>query len=270
MPFALLLALAATAGGALLTYLYDRDAGRFARLCTGAATGAAALGLVGFVLASLIGLTPVSLALSGAFAAAPLLLLRSKELRARVRADLHAAARDVRRALTLSDARLAATLLLLVAAVLVLWAVFGRATYARAEGVFTGLENNIGDLPFHVGIISGFVYGENFPPQHPEFAGARLTYPFLVDFAAAMFVRAGASLESSLFWQNILLAVALVGLLWRWAAELTRERVAALLTPALVLLNGGLGFWHFLRESGEERLTHYYTMWGESYVGATP
>ncbi|HYN86447.1 MAG TPA: hypothetical protein VER32_14450 [Pyrinomonadaceae bacterium] len=265
MLFALLLALAATAGGALMTYLYDRDAPAPARLAAGAATGTAALGLVGFVLASFAGLTPATLAVSGALAAAPLLLLvKDGELRARVRDDARGAARGLRRAATFRDAQGAATLVLFVLSALVSRAVFARAAYVRGGDLFTGLDNNIGDLPFHAGIVSGFVHGENFPPEHPEYAGARLTYPFIVDFVAAMFVRAGATLEGSLFWQNFMLAVALVVLLWRWASELTRDRLAALFAPALVLLSGGLGFWHFLRE-GDDALTHYYTMWGDSY-----
>ena len=51
MPFALLLALAAIAGATVLTYVYDRDAEIWSRLCAGVCLGFAALGLVGFVLA---------------------------------------------------------------------------------------------------------------------------------------------------------------------------------------------------------------------------
>ena len=39
---------------------------------------------------------------------------------------------------------------------------------------------------------NGFVRGQNFPPEHPELAGVRLTYPFGVDLAAAPAVAAGA------------------------------------------------------------------------------
>jgi hypothetical protein len=51
MLITLALILMATAGGALATYLYDEDATPAARLCAGACTGLAALGLAGFVLA---------------------------------------------------------------------------------------------------------------------------------------------------------------------------------------------------------------------------
>lgn len=247
MPFALLLALAAVASGALLTYYYDREAPLPVRLCAGACIGFAALGLVGFVVASCLGLTPLALILSGVVVASPLLLLGRERWRARLRADLRQTARDLKRAPYSGGA--AATLGLFALAAFILWLVFGRAMYETPAGIFTGVDNNIGDLPFHLGIISGFTRGENFPPQHPEFAGTRLTYPFLVDFVTAMWVRAGASLEGALLWHNFALALALVGVLYRWARELTGERAAALLTPALVLLSGGFGWLMLLGDA---------------------
>src|ERR1043166_4992638 len=65
MPFALLLALAATAGATALTYLYDEEALLWSRLCAGRCIGTALLGLAGFVFASWLGMTPESLALAG-------------------------------------------------------------------------------------------------------------------------------------------------------------------------------------------------------------
>ncbi len=269
MPFALLLALAAIATGTLLTYLYDRDAPLLARMCAGACVGLTVLGLVGFIVASVFGLTPLALVVSGTLVAAPLALLGQKERRESVRSDIRATSRDLRRALVIGDASATATLIFFVCVALILWLVFGRAMYETAAGIFTGVDNNIGDLPFHLGVITGFTRGENFPPQHPEFAGARLTYPFLVDFVTAMFVRAGATLEGAMFWQNFVLALALVGLLYRWALKLTGDGAAALMTPVLVLLSGGFGWWLLLSESSAYRsglvgllqeLPHNYTM----------
>jgi hypothetical protein len=149
--------------------------------------------------------------------------------------------------------------------------VFARAMYQTPQGIFTGVDTNIGDLPFHLSVVTGFAYGENFPPQHPEYAGVRLTYPFVVDFVTAMFVRAGAGLEGAMFWQNFTMMMSLVGLLHAWALRLTRERLAALLVPALVLLSGGFGWWVFLGEAASGgkgvfgllgALEHDYTIMG--------
>ncbi|MBA3242996.1 MAG: hypothetical protein H0T60_17380, partial [Acidobacteria bacterium] len=249
MPFAFLLALVAIAGATLLTYLYEREALFWSRLAAGVCMGMAALGLVGFVLASWLGLTPLTLVLAGALTGSPLLLLTQGDWRRRVRSDVVEAARVVREAIVHPGRGAGAELLFYAAAAVLFWLVFDRAMYQNERGIFTGVDNNIGDLPFHLGIITSFVYGENFPPQHPEFAGVRLTYPFVVDFVAAMFVRAGATIGGALFWQNYVLALSLTGLLHRWALKLTRERVAALVTPALVLLSGGFGWLHFVKEA---------------------
>jgi hypothetical protein len=271
MPFALLLALAAIAGATLLTYLYDREALFWSRLCAGVCTGLAALGLVGFVLASWLGLTPSALFVAGALTGSPLLLLSRGEWRRRVGADVAESARIAREAFARPRRGAGAELLFYALAAVVLWLVFERAMYQNEGGIFTGVDNNIGDLPFHLAIISGFVHGENFPPQHPEFAGVRLTYPFVVDFVAAMLVRAGATLQGALFWQNYLLALSLTGLLHRWALKLTRDRVAALLTPLLVLLSGGFGWLYFVKEAFADgqgffellgKLEHDYTIMG--------
>lgn len=264
-----LLALLAIASGTLVTYLYDRSAHFFARLAAGACTGFAALGLVGFVFASFLGLTPASLILSAAVVGAPLALLLKGEWRARVRFDMAEAWRDVGGAIVRPQTATTGALILFIVSAFVFWQVFERAMYVRGGEIFTGVDNNLGDLPFHLSIITGFVYGENFPPVHPEYAGARLTYPFSVDFVAAMFVRAGATLEGALFWENFVLALSLVGLLYRFALKLTRDHLAALLTPVLALLSGGLGWWMFVREWGGGslglfellgRLTHDYTI----------
>lgn len=245
MLMALLLALIAIAGGTLATYLYDRDAPPLARVCMGVCTGFAALGLAGFVFASLLGLTPLALLLAAAVVATPLYVLKDAVGRARVVEDWKALRRAV-----LHPSRGATTSFLFYAVVAVLlWLLFDRVMIETGGGFATGVTNNYGDLPFHLGVITSFVYGNNFPPQDPEFAGVKFTYPFIADFVAACFVRAGATLREALFLENYLLSLALFGVLHRWAQALTRARAAALLTPVLVLLGGGLGWWMLFDES---------------------
>ena len=125
---------------------------------------------------------------------------------------------------------------------LILWQVFSKAMIEDATGISTGLLNNFGDLPFHLSVITGFAYGNNFPPEDPTYAGVRFTYPFLSDFVSAMFVTAGADLRQSMFIENFVLALSFIGLLHRWALVMLRDRLAAIITPLLVLLNGGFGW----------------------------
>jgi hypothetical protein len=120
-------------------------------------------------------------------------------------------------------------------------------------GVSTGLLNNFGDLPFHLSVITGFAFGDNFPPQDPTYAGVNFTYPFISDFVAAMFVKCGASLQSSMFIENFILGLAFVGLLHRWALALIRDRLAAVITPLLVLFNGGFGWVLLFTKANESQ-----------------
>ncbi|HKQ53157.1 MAG TPA: hypothetical protein VJT74_12360, partial [Pyrinomonadaceae bacterium] len=244
MLTALALALIAIAGGAALTHLWDEDAPLAARLCMGACVGFAALGLVGFVVAYAIGFSSTALVLTAAVVASPLALLVKPRLRAEVRRDFHDAARSVHRSVLHPTRRASLYFIFYVAVAVLLWLVFDRAMFEQPDGIYTGVQNNYGDLPFHLSIITSFADGANFPPEDPTFAGARFTYPFIADFVAACFVRAGATLQQALMLENYVLGLAFVGVLNRFTLKLTRDWAAGLIAPALVLFSGGLGFWH--------------------------
>lgn len=251
MILALLLALLLTAGGAVATYIYDEGCSLAARLCTGACIGLAAFGLIGFVLASLLGLTPVSIAMATLLTITPFALLLNPTYFEQVQRDLSLASQKIRHALARPSAADIGYFLYYSVAAVLFWFIFDRAMIVKPEGIFTGVLNNFGDLPFHLSVITGFAYGKNYPPEDPTFAGVRFTYPFLSDFISAVFVRCGASLRNSMLIENILLAVAFMGVLHRWAWEMLRDRVAALLTPLLVVLNGGFGWALLLGFAGE-------------------
>lgn len=247
MLISLALVILVTASGTLASYLYDESAAFAARLCAGACIGIAALGLIGFVFASFLGLTPLAIFLTLlVIVILPLLCLR-KPLRRKVRQDLNATYLAIYEALSdLTRIPLGYTVFYTVV-VVILWRVFQRAMIAMPEGVFTGVLNNFGDLPFHLSVISGFAFGNNFPPEDPTYAGVRFTYPFLTDFVSAMFVRCGADLREAMFIENFVVGVAFVGLLHRWALVMLRDKLAAIITPMLVFLSGGFG-WVLLWE----------------------
>jgi hypothetical protein len=248
----LALVLLVTAGGTLASYVYDEGAPFAARLCAGACAGLAALGLIGFVF-SFLGLTPLAILLTMLVVlVVPLLTLRNVNRRAVVQQDLRATYQKIREGLS-SPSRLQggyAFFYLIVAAVL--WQAFQRAMIETPEGIFTGVLNNFGDLPFHLSVITSFSFGNNFPPNDPTYAGVRFTYPFLTDFVSAIFVRCGAGLRESMFIENFVVALAFVGVMHRWALVMLRDRLAAVITPILVLLSGGFG-WILLKDQNWEK-----------------
>ena len=243
MIISLALVLLVTASGTLVSYFYDEGTAFAARLCTGACIGITALGLGGFVFASFLGLTPLAILLALLLIVSfSLLALRNPNRRAAIQQDLRATYRAFRQVyVNPSRLPLGYTIFYTVVAV-VLWRAFQRAMIDVPEGIFTGVLNNFGDLPFHLSVITGFAFGNNFPPEDPTYSGVRFTYPFLTDFVSAIFVRCGADLRQSMFLENFVIAIAFVGLLHRWALEMLRDKLAAVITPILVLLSGGFGW----------------------------
>src|SRR5258708_17047215 len=276
MIISLALSFIAIASGTLLTYTYDEDAPLASRLCSGVCIGFGSFGLIGFILASFLGMTMVMLALTGAALATPFLLLINKGRRARVDDDCNRAWGAIRRASARPDRWAVIYVLFYATVAIVMWLVFARAIVEKPAGIYTGVLNNYGDLPFHLSVITRFAWGENFPPEDPTFAGVRFTYPFITDFISAMFVRAGASLRDSMFIENWILGVALVGVLHRFGQQLLRNRTAAILTPVLVVLNGGFG-WGLLfddvKKTGKGvfqvlvQIQHSYTILPEAAEG---
>ncbi len=274
--------LIAVVDGALLTHVYDKRMPPVVRLCAGACTGFALAATLGFLAASLVG------GLNAAVVWGPLAVLSVGALaaawayRMQLKRELAEVAQKVSGAVLHPTWTAAGAVVFYGALTGLLGEVFGKAVFTRGDGVYTGVANNLGDLPFHLQIISSFALGHNFPPQDPGFAGIRFAYPFLVDFLAAMMKQAGASLIAAMWIESMVLAIAMMGLLHYWTLELTRERLAGWLAPLLVLFSGGLGWWLLFQDvrssdSGIagllQHLPHGYTIgadalwrWGNSFT----
>jgi hypothetical protein len=268
---AIVLAALAVAGGTLASYAYDDDAPLVSRLAYGAASGLVALAGIGFVLANFVGIVPAAVG-AGVVIALPLAGLGRPAVRQRVVQDLRALARALRVGVTDPTLSTYGPIVYAVALTAFLWLVFDRVILEQDGALLTGYVNNLGDLPFHLQATSSFAYGENFPPEDPTYAGTGFAYPYLSDFLAAMFVGVGASLRGAFFVQNLIIGLALVGLLHRFTRVLTGDRLAAYLAPVLVLLSGGLGWIAFLQDArlGEQgilaalgALARDYTIGGE-------
>lgn len=248
--FPLVVAAAALAGGAVCARRLDPGAAPWERLAMGAGLGSALLGFVGFLCASTFGLNVGSIALAAiTVVGVPLWAARRWPVGdAPGRAVRKRRGAGGTRKASLSPVTLG--LYFGIASIFFI-AFFRQAAYEKDGTIATGEWNNMGDLAFHVAITQGFVKGENFPPEHPEFAGARLTYPFLADFVAAIFVAAGAPLALTYQCQSVVMGLAILALLVRWVRVLTRDDTASLIAPILVLLSGGVGFYTLIVEAWE-------------------
>jgi hypothetical protein len=107
----LIVALLVILSGTVATYLYDENAPFGARLCSGAALGLAALGLVSFLVASFLGLTGAAIVFSIAICCSPLGLLSDRTILSRVREDVDSVNKNIRRFFLHPDATSAGSLL---------------------------------------------------------------------------------------------------------------------------------------------------------------
>ncbi len=243
MPLAILIFISFISfGGLALTYIFDDESSFLWRLAAGNIIGSAIFGTAGFILALLFGFNIASILIAMAVTMLPCFLLLDTDRR---RTFIHDWAK-AKGKLQGANLKKATRFLYYVFFLVLFIAFFERAMFETAQGIFTGGSNNLGDLPFHLGAIFSFTDGNNFPPQNPSFAGARFSYPFIVDFITACFVKIGFGLRDSMLVQNISWAFSLLIIFERFVYKLTNDRLASKIAPALLFFSGGLGFiWFF-------------------------
>lgn len=253
MLLSILLISLITAGGLALTYVIFDDEPLMWRLAAGCVTGSAVFGTAGFVLANFAGLSVATAVLMFVLILLPLLIFRGKDRKRAFAADWNRAknrlqGKSLRRSLPFVYYAFFFLLFLFF---------FERTMFLKDGGIFTGGSNNLGDLPFHLGAIFSFTEGANFPPENPNFAGARFTYPFVADLITAYFVKLGANVKDAMLVQNVAWAFSLLVILERFVFKLVNDRTAARIAPFLLFFSGGLGFIWFFSDYGAQAKSFY-------------
>jgi hypothetical protein len=132
---------------------------------------------------------------------------------------------------------------LVIGAFVARWALFWRdALQYRADGLWAGHVNIWGDWTVHLGIVSSFAYGQNFPPQHPRFTDTPFGYHFLVDLTAAAMVALGMDPGYALTLHSFILCAIVAVAIYAFARRMTGNPRAAIVALGLFLLGGGLGW----------------------------
>ena len=244
MLISIILILIVTVGGLAITYLIDRDEPLMWRICAGTVIGQSLFATLLFALSFAFGLSTASVLLAAAIAIAPAFLWRDRVRGRAFRMDREKAAGKLKSAKASKLVPFVYYFCFFVFFILF----FDRAMIVAADGIYTGGSNNLGDLPFHLGIIYSFTDGANFPPQNPSFAGAKFAYPFIADLGAAAFVKLGAGVREAMLVQNVSWAFALLVILERFILLLVGDRLAGRIAPFLLFLSGGLGFISFFSD----------------------
>ena len=133
--------------------------------------------------------------------------------------------------------------IVVISAFAIRWAFFWRdALTSTANGLYAGHVNIWGDWTVHLGIVSSFAYGANFPPSHPRFDGHAFAYHYLSDLTAAAMIPLGMDPAGALALHSYVGSVLVAAGLFAFARRMTRDRTAATLTLVLFFLGGGLGW----------------------------
>lgn len=221
--------------GVLLTRLIFAQANVKTRLCFGAVIGLAGLAWVGFLCALVGGLNWGTIGVTTVIFVGLLFVLLRKGFHRR-------GTKETQQKIQFLDFAH-----YLVWLGFFCW-LFSHVIMIEPDGLHTAPANNYGDLAFHFNVVTSFADGDNFPPQNPIFYGLKFTYPFLIDFLAAFLHNAGADWAAAFFIPNIILTLALVGLIELLTEQFTQSMFAARLAPLLFFLSGGLGFIYCARD----------------------
>ena len=122
------------------------------------------------------------------------------------------------------------------------------------DGGWGSAGSTWGDLALHATLAARVSQQEAFEWTSPVVAGAPLTYPFLPDFLSGVLHRWGWSLRWGLLGPSILVALALVQLLFFTGWRAGRARLAAVAVVLLMLFDGSAAalplLWEGWRDSG--------------------
>jgi hypothetical protein len=131
----------------------------------------------------------------------------------------------------------------LVALLVVRWfLLWSSALTLRPDGLWAGHEYIWSDWPTHLGIVTRFAFGGNFPPENTLFAGLPLSYHYLSDLTPAAFVVLGMDPLTVLPFHSFVLSIIAVLGVYAFARRLGGVRSIATLAVILFVFGAGLGW----------------------------
>ncbi len=140
----------------------------------------------------------------------------------------------------------------------------GMFEFRPNEGLFTGQINVWGDWPQHVGDAASFVYGNNFPPEHPRMAGVPYAYHYLSSLTGAMFIHFGLTPYVALALHSFVLSAFIAIGVLAFALRLLRDARAAALAVLLFILGGGFG-WVLIAQLANDNGDILGTIWNQPW-----
>jgi hypothetical protein len=161
---------------------------------------------------------------------------------------------------------------LVILAILVRWAfLFGSALIYDDRGLWAGHIWVWGDWALHMGDVSSFAYGDNFPPMEPRLTEYPFSYHYLVSLSTALLVKLGMDTAIALNFHSFVFSSFVVLALYAFGRRLTGDQTIASFAVILFLLGGGFA-WVLLVgdiERSHDLIGTLRTLWaGDRETGA--
>jgi hypothetical protein len=154
---------------------------------------------------------------------------------------------------------------IVIALFVIRWTILWRgALTTNASGLWAGHINIWGDWALHLGDVTSFVYGDNFPPVNSRYLGGPLAYHYLASITAAALVKLGMQPTTALAFHSWFFCLAVLLGLYAFGLRLTRDRSAAGLSIVLFLLGGTLG-WLFRFAAMDKSHNIWGTFWQQPW-----
>jgi hypothetical protein len=122
------------------------------------------------------------------------------------------------------------------------WFLWQSALESLADGLWAGHEYIWSDWPTHLGIVTRFAWGDNFPPVNTLYAGLPLSYHYLSDLTPAAFVSLGMDPIAALPLHSFVLSIVAGLAIWAFFRRLGTAAAVATLGSLLFLMGAGLGW----------------------------
>lgn len=118
----------------------------------------------------------------------------------------------------------------------------------EANNIHTTREG-YGDIPLHLTQISKFAFADHFDLNEPIYYGAKLQYPFLLNFLRGRLLALTGAWTASVLWPVFALGLANIALLFLIYKKLLKNNGLAVVAFLIFFLGSGLGAWPYISEA---------------------
>lgn len=122
--------------------------------------------------------------------------------------------------------------------------------YYDETGVQAGWIGVWGDWAAHIIYAAVFAFRpvEMWLSPHPLHINSPFTYPFLADALSGVLMRFGVDMIDAFVYPSLFTSLFFLGVIYGFYYYFTHKGSAAFVALTLFLLNGGMGFWWFLKD----------------------